>query len=104
MSTDRKASRQTLTLLATLLEQPRQWRHGYDLAQDTGLKSGTLYPILMRLADRALLESRWQETPERGRPPRHMYRLTGSGLDYAKEQIARFGADAGLDAALGSHA
>jgi DNA-binding PadR family transcriptional regulator len=103
MSTDRKASRQTLNLLATLLEQPRQWRHGYDLAQDTGLKSGTLYPILMRLADRALLESRWQETSERGRPPRHMYRLTVSGLDYAKEQITQFGTDAGLDAALGSH-
>lgn len=100
----RRASPQTLTLLAALLEQPREWRHGYDLAQTTGLKSGTLYPILIRLADRALLESRWQETPERGRPARHMYRLTGTGLSYAQDQIARFGAEAGLDDALGSHA
>lgn len=100
----RKASRQTLALLAALLERPREWRHGYALALDTGLKSGTLYPILMRLADRALLESCWQETPERGRPPRHMYRLTGSGLAYARDQVARFGAEAGLDAALWSPA
>lgn len=104
MTDARKASRQTLALLAALLEQPRKWRHGYALALDTGLKSGTLYPILMRLADRALLESRWQETPERGRPPRHMYRLTVSGLAYARDQVARFGAKAGLDAAHGSPA
>jgi len=104
MVNERKASKQTLVLLSALLEQPRQWRHGYDLAQSTGLKSGTLYPILMRLSDRALLESKWQETPERGRPPRHMYRLTTTGIAYSKDQIARFGAESGLDAALGSHA
>lgn len=108
MTTSRKASPQTLALIAALLEQPRQWRHGYDLAQATGLKSGTLYPILMRLSDRGLLESEWQESAERGRPPRHIYRLTGSGLAYAKDQIARFGCQAELDdalhAALGGHA
>jgi DNA-binding PadR family transcriptional regulator len=104
MSTARKASSQTLKLIAALLEQPRQWRHGYDLAQDTGLQSGTLYPILMRLSDRGLLDSKWQEPAERGRPPRHLYRLTSSGLAYARDQIARFGPDAGLHAVLGSHA
>lgn len=104
MNSERKASAQTLALLAALLEQPRQWRHGYDLAQETDLKSGTLYPILMRLSDRGLLDSKWQETPERGRPPRHMYRLTSAGLAYGRDQIARFGADVGLDSALGSRA
>jgi len=58
----------------------------------------------MRLADRALLESCWHETPERGRQPRHMYRLTGSGLTYARDQIARFSAKIDLDAVLGSPA
>lgn len=104
MTSSRKASPQTLALIATLLERPRQWRHGYDLAQATGLKSGTLYPILMRLSDRSLLASEWQESPDRGRPPRHMYRLTSSGVAWAKDQLARFGPDAGLDAALGSRA
>jgi len=40
----------------------------------------------MRLADRALLETRWQTT-EAGKPPRHMYRLTGSGLPFVRQQF-----------------
>ena len=48
-------SAQTLSVLAALCEEPSQWRHGYALARQTGLKSGTLYPILMRLADRELM-------------------------------------------------
>jgi DNA-binding PadR family transcriptional regulator len=84
----RRASTQTLTLLAELMVQPVRWRHGYALSQQTGLKSGTLYPILMRLSDRELLESRWQETPETGRPPRHMYRLTAAGRVYAATELA----------------
>jgi PadR family transcriptional regulator, regulatory protein PadR len=54
---------------------------------DTGLKSGTLYPILMRLAERRLLETRW-ESPEAGKPPRHMYKLTAAGLRYSREHAA----------------
>jgi DNA-binding PadR family transcriptional regulator len=104
MTNIRKASPQTLALIAALLEQPRQWRHGYELAQVTGLKSGTLYPILMRLSDRRLLDSKWQETPERGRPPRHMYRLTSSGLAWAQDHLARLERNAAPDGTLGSRA
>jgi PadR family transcriptional regulator, regulatory protein PadR len=43
-------SAQTLSMLAKLCKQPSQLRHGYALAKQTGLKSGTLYPILIRLA------------------------------------------------------
>jgi DNA-binding PadR family transcriptional regulator len=42
-----------------------------------------MYPILMRLADRGLLEADWESDPMPGRPPRHLYRLTGAGLTYA---------------------
>jgi PadR family transcriptional regulator, regulatory protein PadR len=79
------ASRQTHLLLAVLLEQPRTWRHGYALAKETGLKSGTLYPLLMRLNDQALLDARWKESDQPGRPPRHMYRPTAAGLALARE-------------------
>lgn len=71
-------SRQTQALLLALLERPLQWRHGYELSKATGLKSGTLYPLLIRLSDQGLLDSKWQEA-EPGRPPRHAYRLTASG-------------------------
>jgi PadR family transcriptional regulator, regulatory protein PadR len=73
-------SPQTLSVLAALCEEPSQWRYGYALARQTGLKSGTLYPILMRLADRELVEARWQDEPTPGRPRRHLYRLTAGGL------------------------
>lgn len=85
---DRKCSDQTLTVLAALMEQPRTWRHGYDLSGTTGLKSGTLYPILMRLSDRGLLDSKWIAHERTGRPPRHMYRLTAQGIAFARTRVA----------------
>src|SRR2546425_970117 len=50
-------SAQTLAVLAALVAEPSAWRHGYDLARETGLKSGTLYPILGRLADRGIVQA-----------------------------------------------
>ena len=77
-----------MSLLGVLIERPRSWRYGYELSQETGLASGTLYPILMRLSDRGFLDSKWEDSPERGRPPRHMYRLTPEGAAFAREQFA----------------
>ena len=45
------------------------------------LKSGSLYPILVRLADRGLLETSWEPGPG-SRPPRHLYRLSPAGREY----------------------
>jgi PadR family transcriptional regulator PadR len=73
------SSSQTLKLLGALSSHGGGWRYGYELAKETGLKSGSLYPILIRLADRGLLETDWEREPPRGRPPRHLYRLTPSG-------------------------
>jgi PadR family transcriptional regulator len=80
-----RMSPQTLLVLAEFLQNPTDWKYGYDISRNTGLKSGTLYPLLMRLADRRLLETRWEDA-ESGKPPRHMYKLTVSGLRYAREQ------------------
>jgi PadR family transcriptional regulator len=79
------SSRQTRALLAALLERSATWRHGYDLSKETGLRSGTLYPLLIRLSEQGLLESRWQEAERPGLPPRHVYRLTASGVAFARE-------------------
>jgi DNA-binding PadR family transcriptional regulator len=81
-------SAQTLSVLAALCDEPSQWQHGYALAKQTGLKSGTLYPILIRLADRGLVEACWQDEPRPGRPRRHLYRLTAAGLASAAEALA----------------
>ncbi|HEY5026939.1 MAG TPA: PadR family transcriptional regulator, partial [Candidatus Angelobacter sp.] len=75
MPDDIRISPQTLAILSALLSTAADWRYGYDLSRETGLKSGTLYPILMRLAERGWLETRWEHADENGKP-RHIYRLT----------------------------
>jgi PadR family transcriptional regulator len=81
------SSPQTLRLLAALLGRPAEWRHGYDLSKETGLKSGTLYPILMRLERQGWLETEWQDAGTAGRPPRHLYRLTSAGVESAQTLV-----------------
>jgi PadR family transcriptional regulator, regulatory protein PadR len=81
----RRPSPQTVAVLTALAADPSVWRHGYDLGQQVGLKAGSLYPILMRLCDRGLLEARWETDAPQGRPARHLYRLTGAGVRLAQE-------------------
>ncbi len=82
-----RISRETLVVLERFVEHLTDWRYGYELSRETGLKSGTLYPILMRLEKYRLLEARWVAT-EDGVPPRHTYRLTPDGLKLARTQLA----------------
>lgn len=66
----------TLRLLERFLAAPSRWLHGYTLLRELDLRSGTLYPVLMRLADAGWLQTRWDPPAREGRPPRHLYRLT----------------------------
>ena len=80
MRRNRPLSAQAISVLQALAGDPSRWRYGYDLGTEVGLKSGSLYPILVRLADRGLLEAAWEPGPK-GRPPRHLYRLTAAGRE-----------------------
>ena len=80
-------SSQTNRFFAAMLEDPLAWRYGYELLKKTGLQSGTLYPLLMRLSDQGLLEAQWREPEKAGKPPRHVYRLTSDGLALARAQV-----------------
>ena len=82
----RAPSLQERAVLDALLAQPLEWRHGYDLAKLAGLRSGTLYPLLIRLHDRGLLEAKWLQPERPGRPARHAYRLSADGLAYARQR------------------
>lgn len=82
-----RISPETLQVLERFLDRPTEWRYGYELSRATGLKSGTLYPILMRLEKYSLLEAQWVTT-EDGVPPRHTYRLTPNGLELARAKLA----------------
>jgi PadR family transcriptional regulator PadR len=87
MTRNRRPSPQTIAVLVALAAEPETWRYGYELGAEVGLKAGSLYPILMRLSDRALLEATWETDPPTGRPPRHLYRLTPDGLALATELV-----------------
>ena len=90
MTRKRRFSPQTSAVLGVLADQPSEWFYGLELSKLTELKSGSLYPILIRLADRGLLQSRWLEPSEEGRPPRHVYRITSAGLTAFAEAQCRF--------------
>jgi DNA-binding PadR family transcriptional regulator len=75
-------------VVLALADEPSAWRYGYQLCQQLGIKPGSMYPILMRLTDRGLLETTWDTDGPAGRPPRHLYRLTGSGRALATDLAA----------------
>ena len=81
-----RMSSQTVRLLEAFVSDPESWRYGYDLSRETGLMSGTLYPLLIRLTKHRLLESQWVTT-QQGTPPRHVYRLTAKGVKFAAEKL-----------------
>jgi len=83
MTGSRRPSKQMLIVLSALSKRPQEWRHGYDLMKATGLLSGTLYPLLMRMADQGLVEAEWRDPAQPGRPARHAYRLTSAGVTFA---------------------
>jgi PadR family transcriptional regulator PadR len=79
-----RRSPQTMAVLSVLLRPEPAWHYGYDLLKQTGLKSGSLYPILTRLQRGGWLEQRWEKSSGAGRPPRHLYRLNRKGKGAAR--------------------
>lgn len=75
----RRLSAQAISVLTVLSDSRDAWLYGLEIAAATQLKSGSLYPILIRLCERGLLESRWLEPERPGRPARHAYKITAAG-------------------------
>jgi PadR family transcriptional regulator, regulatory protein PadR len=85
-------SLQTLRVLEAFLENPTDQLSGADVHRRSGLASGTLYPILLRLESAGWFISRWEsiDPSSAGRPRRRLYRLTATGLARASEVFASF--------------
>ena len=84
MVRSRTLSPSARTILSIMADSGGRWLHGYDLCRQCGVKPGTLYPLLIRLEEQGYLEAEWQAPSQRGRPPRHAYRLTASGRALAR--------------------
>jgi PadR family transcriptional regulator PadR len=81
----------TQLVLRTLLARPAEEMYGLQICGEAGLPSGTIHPILARLAGLGWLVSRWEDTTaqEEGRPRRRYYRLTQEGVEQARLALAK---------------
>ena len=72
------ATREVLRVFVTWLDNPV---YGLDIVRETGLASGSVYPILHRLETEGWLASRWEniDPTVEGRPARRLYSLTAQG-------------------------
>lgn len=83
-----------MLLLKLLAEEER---YGYELAavleeragEALEISRGTIYPVLYRLEEDGLLESRWQPPEERG-APKKFYSVTEDGRSRLTEMTERW--------------
>jgi PadR family transcriptional regulator PadR len=92
-----KLSKASAKVLMEFLANPNRDQYGFGLMKATGVKSGSLYPILDRFQAQGWVERRDEVIDERaeGRPRRRLYRLTGMGGPAAKRAVADFYRDLG---------
>ena len=86
-------TRQTLEVLAVLMDCPREGLSGAQIGRTTKLASGTLYPILGRLEQAGWLDSQWEDGDPQtlGRPRRRFYQITALGENKAKAAARKMG-------------
>jgi PadR family transcriptional regulator, regulatory protein PadR len=89
MTAARRITQQTERILQTLMSDPTAEWSGSQIAPIAGLKSGTLYPALLRMERYGWLTWKWEDIDpsKEGRPRRRLYTLTGTG-ELAAQQIA----------------
>jgi DNA-binding PadR family transcriptional regulator len=83
-------SLQTQAILAAFLQEPTRQRYGLELAKESHLPSGTIYPILARLETQGLIDSAWEDIDpvQAGRRARRYYWLTGEGATEARAVLS----------------
>ncbi len=81
----------TRLVLEVLLADADVELYGLEIAEASGLPSGTLHPILARLEGQGWATSRWEEIDPSavGRPARRYYRLTATGRREAAHRLAK---------------
>jgi PadR family transcriptional regulator PadR len=91
---DPRMSAQTLKLIGALMATPGHGLSGVEISRETGLASGTVYPILFRLEQAGWLVGQWEtdDANALGRPRRRYYRMTGVGATKARAVFRELGA------------
>jgi PadR family transcriptional regulator len=86
MADDKRITRQTEEILALMARNPTGEWAGSEITLACELKSGTVYPALIRMHGYGWLNWRWEDISpaEAKRPRKRFYKLTAAG-----EQVAR---------------
>ena len=74
--------------------------YGFDIMEETGLTSGTIYPALDRLETLGFARSQWEDVrvaQAEKRPPRKYFRITPDGARELQEALERHRSLARLD-------
>ena len=74
--------RLSVTAVSVLQSIANGFEYGFDIIDQTGLPSGTVYPALSRLERDGFVRSSWEDDARAhrdGRPARRYYRLTAPG-------------------------
>jgi PadR family transcriptional regulator, regulatory protein PadR len=89
MGDDLNLTHRALKLLALMLDNIRREYAGIELMELTGIPSGNLYPLLIKLQQAGILESRWEDVDpkEAGRNRRRYYRLSTHGVEVAQNVL-----------------
>ncbi|TNB48142.1 PadR family transcriptional regulator [Martelella lutilitoris] len=92
MSDDIRLTKQTRRVLSAILERPFDRFSGAEISKATGLASGSLYPILMRLERAGWLHSEWEAGDPKalGRPRRRYYKLSADGARHCRQIASEF--------------
>lgn len=90
MTKEVRLTPQTVQVLSAILERPRDGLSGAEISRGTGLASGTLYPILIRLEKAGWLSSSWEDGDpvELRRPRKRFYKVTAPGAK-ALQDVSR---------------
>jgi DNA-binding PadR family transcriptional regulator len=75
--------RPSITAVCVLQAISGGYQYGFDIIDQTGLPSGTVYPALSRLERDGLVKSAWENEHDAhadGRPARRYYKLTATGV------------------------
>lgn len=76
-------------VLSAFVNSPTTPRYGYELLRETGIKSGSLYPILGRFENLGWISGH-SEPSGPGRPPRRVYEFDLSMMSEARAALDRF--------------
>ncbi|MFG1691287.1 PadR family transcriptional regulator [Gemmatimonadota bacterium] len=78
----------------------RGFQYGFDIMEETGLTSGTIYPALDRLEGLGFARSEWEEARiahEEKRPARRYYQITREGEQALATALERYRSLAPVD-------